>query len=101
MILHYILNFLAFFFDKKLQASSAPQYKSALTVPLRLHNVDLGDSLVTNLLRAMFLQQPKTTTATPVLYLNKVITYIEDLPPVLVIETSLRQCTSPLLLVTW
>ena len=101
MILHYILNFLAFFFDKKLQTSSGPQYKSALSVPLRLQNVDLSDSLVTSLLRAMFLQQPKTPIATPVLYLNKVITYIEDPPPVLVIETSLRQCTSPLLLVTW
>ena len=100
--LHCVLDFLAYlFFDKGLQASTVAHYRSALTVPLRLqYNVDLSDSLVTTLLRAMFLQRPKAPTATPAWCLNKVLTYIDDLPSDLDIETSLQKCAFLMLLAT-
>ena len=100
--LHCVLDFLAYLFiDKKLQPSTVSHYRSALTVPLRLqYNVDLNDNLVTTLLKAMFLQRPKTPTAAPAWCLNKVLTYIDNLPAQLEVESSLQKCAFLLLLAT-
>ena len=77
-------------------------YKSALTVPLRLqYIVDLPDSLVAILLKAMFLQHSKASNAVPAWYLNGVLTYINGLQTSLRIETSLQECAFSLTTCYW
>ena len=100
--LHCVLDFLAYlFFDKGLQPSTVAHYRSALTVPLRLqYNVDLTDSLVSTLLKAMFLQRPKTPITSPTWCLNKVLTYIDGLQSELGMESSLQKCAFLLKLAT-
>ena len=97
-----VLDFLVYlFFDKGLQASTIAHYRSALTVPLKLqYKVDLNDYSVTTLLKAMLLQRPKAPTAAPAWCLNKVLTFIDNLPTESTVESSLQKCAFLLLLAT-
>lgn len=95
------LRFLTYLFKNKgLRPSTVAHYRSALSVPLKTFNVDLRTTEVSELIRSMYLKRPNTPVSEPKWNLNKVLTYIENLPEPLSPQLLLRKSAFLLLLAT-
>ena len=97
-----VLDFLDHLFeDKGLLPSTVAHYRSSLTVPLKLaFQIDLNDSAVSQLLRAMKIKRPNTPVTAPVWSLNKVLEHLDNLPNRIPLATLLQKTAFLLLLST-
>ena len=97
-----VIQFLCFlFYERNLSPGTVTHYRTALVVPLQIYfNIDLKIPAVTDILRAMCLQRPKTPSSAPAWSLNKVLEFLERLPTDLSMEMLLRKTAFLLLLAT-
>ena len=97
-----VLNFLESLFNKnKLKASTVNHYKTALSKPLlEAYNINIKIPEVKDLIKAMQITRPNTPTEEPQWNLNKVLTYINDMPEPLSDRDLLRKAAFLLLLAT-
>ena len=74
-----VIKFLThLFYEKSLRPSTVAHYRSALSLPLKLHlDIDLRLPEVNQLLRAMALQRPKSTVTAPSWKLSTVLDFLE------------------------
>ena len=88
------------FYDKGLKPGTISHYRSALTVPLKSFNIDLKTPEVSDMIRAMYLRRPNEPVSEPHWSLNKVLTFIDNLPEPLSNVMLLRKAAFLLLLAT-
>ena len=75
-----VLQFLTFlFYEKHLKPGTVAHYKTALTVPLRMHfNINLKSDAIGDLIRSMFLQRPNKPVSAPAWNLNRVLEFLDN-----------------------
>ena len=97
-----VLEFFSYLFLKKnLRPGTVAHYRSALSVPLRLQfKIDLQDTAVSTLLKAMYIQKPNLPVAPPTWSLNKVLLLLNSLENNLPIDILLQKTAFLLLLAT-
>ena len=88
------------FSDKGLKPGTIAHYRSALTVPLKTYNIDLKTPEVSDMIRAMYIRRPNAPVSEPHWSLNKVLTFIDNLPEPLSNTRLLRKSAFLLLLAT-
>ena len=73
-----VLQFLTFpFYEKHLKPGTIARYKTALTIPLRMHfKIDLKSDAFADLIRSMYLQRPNKPITAPTWSLNKVLDFL-------------------------
>ena len=100
--LTYVINFLAFlFYHKNLSPKTVAQYRTALAKPLRLYfGIDLIVPAIADLLKSMCLQRPSIPVSAPSWSLNKVLTFLDELPTPLTPIMLLRKTAFLLMLST-
>ena len=88
-----VLEFFSYLFLKKnLRPGTVAHYRSALSVPLRLQfKIDLQDTAVSTLLKAMYIQKPNLPVAPPTWSLNKVLLLLNSLENNLPIDILLQK----------
>ena len=97
-----VIKFLAFLFhSKNLKPKTVAQYRTALAKPLRTYfGIDLIVPPVSDLLKSICLQRPSVPVSAPSWSLNKVLTYLDELPAPLSPVMLLRKTAFLLLLTT-
>ena len=97
-----VLEFFSYlFFEKNLRPGTVAHYRSALSVPLLLRfKIDLHDTAVTTLLKAMYIQKPNPPVTTPSWNLNKVLLLLNNLENSLSTDILLQKTAFLLLLAT-
>ena len=97
-----ILEFFSHLFhEKNLRPCTIAHYRSALSVPLELQfKINLHDSAVTDLLKAMQIKRPNIPVAAPSWNLNKVLTILDSWTGKISEEQSLQKTAFLLLLAT-
>ena len=96
------IQFLSFlFYEKHFGPGTAAHYRTALVIPLQTYfNIDIKVPAVTDLLRAMCLQRPREPTSAPAWNLNKVLTFLENLPQPIPLVMLFRKTAFLLMLAT-
>ena len=97
-----VIQFLSFlFYEKHLRSGTVARYRTALVIPLQTYfNIDIKVPAVTDLLRAMSIQRPREPTSAPAWNLNKVLTFLENLPQPISLVMLFRKTAFLLLLAT-
>ena len=97
-----VIEFFTYLFhDKNLRPGTIAHYRSALSVPLQLQfKIDLHDSAVSTLLRAMYIQKPNPPVTAPLWNLNKVLSLLDSWEENLPIEDLLQKTAFLLLFAT-
>ena len=97
-----VLRFFTYLFrEKHLMPGTVATYRSALTVPLKTFNVHISKSSeVSDLIRGMRVRRPSSPISEPHWSLNKVLTFIENMPEPLSKQNLLRKSAFLLLLAT-
>ena len=100
--LPHVINFLSFlFYHKNLSPKTVAQYRTALAKPLRLFfGIDLIVPAMADLLKSMGLQRPSIPVSAPSWSLNKVLTFLDELPTPLTQVMLLRKTAFLLMLAT-
>ena len=102
LTLAHVLDFFTFLFTKKnLKPNTVSHYRTALTVPLQLgFHINLHDTAVTHLIRAMYIQRPNTPVAAPAWSLNTMLQFLDNWPEQLPLDKLLQKTAFLLLLAT-
>ena len=96
-----VIRFFVNLFNSNLKASTVNHYKTALTKPLlAAFNIDIKIQEIKDLIKAMQIARPSLPTEEPQWNLNKVLTYINDMPQPLSDRNLLRKAAFLLLLST-
>ena len=97
-----VLEFFTYLFhEKNLRPGTIAHYRSALSVPLQLQfKIDLHDSAVSTLLRAMYIQKPNPPVKAPLWNLNKVLSLLNSWEENLPIEDLLKKTAFLLMFAT-
>ena len=96
-----VINFLMSLFNSNLKASTVSHYKTALSKPLlAVFNIDIKIPEVKDLIKAMQIERPNLPSEDPQWNLNKVLTYINDMPQPLSDRDLLRKAAFLILLAT-
>ena len=89
------------FHEKNLKPSTISHYRSALALPLKLKfDIDLRVQEISQMLRAMYLQRPKTVSTAPSWKLSTVLEFLEKATEIPSETSSLRKAAFLLLLAT-
>ena len=102
LTLSHVLDFFSFlFYKEKLKPNTVAHYRSALTVPLQLgFQINLHDTAVSHLLKAMSIQRPNAPAAAPAWSLNKMLLFLDNWPDQLPLDRLLQKTAFLLLLAT-
>ena len=97
----HVIRFFVHLFNSDLKASTVNHYKTALTKPLlAAFNINIKLSEMKDLIKGMQIMRPSLPTEEPQWDLNKVLTYINDMPQPLSDRDLLRKAAFLILLAT-
>ena len=102
LTLSHVLDFFSFlFYEKKLKPTTVAHYRSAITVPLQLgFHINLHDTAVSHLLRAMSIKRPNAPATAPKWCLDKMLKFLDSWPTQLPLDRLLQKTAFLLLLAT-
>ena len=102
LTLSHVLDFFSFlFYEKKLKPTTVAHYRSAITVPLQLgFQINLHDTAVSHLLRAMSIKRPNAPATAPKWCLDKMLKFLDSWPIQLPLDRLLQKTAFLLLLAT-
>ena len=102
LTLSHVLDFFSFlFYEKKLKPTTVAHYRSAITVPLQLgFHINLHDTAVSHLLRAMSIKRPNAPATAPKWSLDKMLKFLDSWPVQLPLDRLLQKTAFLLLLAT-